>query len=123
MFYYMQARDCAVQLQRGFGFGTTAEAQEQQLAAKDETISRLEQAIADLKKKLHPGRLEAFGCKVLVKPTAPAVLLLNSTNKLPREGQLLVGGLSAQIMAEAGEPALMPNEHLFLCADGQAAHE
>ncbi len=59
----MQARECAVQLQRGVGFGTTA-AQEQQLAAKDETISRQEQKIADLEKKLHPGRLDAGGCIV-----------------------------------------------------------
>ncbi len=65
----MQARDCAVQLQRGFGFGTTAEAQDQQLAAKDETM---EQEIADLEQKLHPGRLDSCGCIVASQADCPS---------------------------------------------------
>ncbi len=107
----MQARACAVQLQRSFGFNTTAAAQEQQPAAKDETVSRLEQEIAKLKKQLHPGRLDACGCNtLLLKPTAPAAHLLKSANKQTCEGELLVGGLSIQIMAEAVKAALMPND-------------
>jgi len=68
----MQARACAVQLQRGFGLGTTAAAQEQQPAAKDETISRLEQQIANLKKHLHPGRLDSCGCIVASQADCPS---------------------------------------------------
>ncbi len=71
----MQARACAVQLQSGCGFGTTAAAQEQQLAAKDETISRLEQEYADLKQKLHPGRLDFLRMHSCVSSRLPQQLI------------------------------------------------
>ncbi len=69
----MQARECAVQLQRGVGFGTMAAAQGQQLAATyAEIILRQEQKIADLEKKLHPGRLDACGCIVATQTDCPS---------------------------------------------------